>query len=633
MSECVQFISLLTLATVWSAVAQAQAWDISGNGLLKGNYNFRQVALRVTDRAGNIGQNLALYGAVSFDGNGSYTMTGMAVDSTSPQPQPFTTRGSYSIAASGYGFLSSPVSEGDFVYGLVSNGVFVGSSTENGFYNDLLVAVTTAASPSNSTLQGSYVAAYMNMAGSTPQLQYDAQVKLSPDGQGRLGTLALTTYQGAMTPVNLTQSGVTYAFSNGVGIASFPATVNLGISGQQLWYVSPDGNFFVGGSATGCDLILGVRTGTTGSAPGLAGLYYQGGLDRDESQLSVQGYATLDSYYGSLVALADGTIIAHARLVSTFDGLVRDYTYRDTYPPNAGGEYTDSSTSTQYAISRDGGVRIGLGIGPFLGISIAVRAPVFSGPGVYLNPVGLQNSASSAPFTASIARGELILLNGTNLANNLFISLDSPFLTTLAGVQVLINNVPAPIYFIAPQYISAIVPYEVTSGVAQIQVVNNGVSSNVITAFVGKTAPGVFTDPAGGIGRAIVQHLDYSLVTANNPAHAGETLLGYLTGTGDVMPAISDGAAGPTDPLSQTTETVQIRVDKLPATVLFSGLAPTLSGLYATVFTVPNGVHSGDLSLEIAGSDASTSEALLPVAATASANSKPQFNARPWPLR
>ena len=54
-----------------------------------------------------------------------------------------------SIAASGYGFMSSPLASlfngssanGDVVYGLVSNGIFVGSSTENGIgYNDLMIA-------------------------------------------------------------------------------------------------------------------------------------------------------------------------------------------------------------------------------------------------------------------------------------------------------------------------------------------------------------------------------------------------------------------------------------------------------------------------------------------------------------
>jgi uncharacterized protein (TIGR03437 family) len=80
-----------------------------------------------------------------------------------------------------------------------------------------------------------------------------------------------------------------------------------------------------------------------------------------------------------------------------------------------------------------------------------------------------------------------------------------------------------------------------------------------------------------------------------------------------VSPAIVDGAAGPSDPPSKTTETITVQVDKLPAAVSFSGLVPTLSGLYAIVFTVPSGVHAGDVSLEIDGSDASSSEALLPV--------------------
>ena len=606
----------LTIACV--GVARSQSWDSSGNALLKGNYNFRQLVVRVNNTAGNIGEKLALYGAISFDGNGNYVMNGTGVKSPSLNAQPFTFRGVYSIAESGYGFMSSPVAEGDFIYGLVSNGIFVGSSTENGVYNDLLVAVTSASSQPNSAFQGSYTAAYLNLTGATPQLQFDARVICNPDGHGGLGTLNSSVYMGtATTPVDVSQPNVTYTFNNGTITASIPGAAASGVGGQQLWYLSPDGTFFVGGSAAGWDMILGVRAGTTGAQSTLAGLYYQAGLDRDESQLAVQAYATVDSYYGSFVTVPNNGIVGHARLVSTFDGVVRDYTYRETFSPDSSG-YKNSSTSAQYVLSADGSISIGLGIGPFLGISVAIRAPSFSGTGVYLNPVGLQNSASSAPFTASIAPGELILLNGTNLANNLFINLNGPFPTSLSGVQVLINNVPAPIYFIAAKYISVVVPYQTAPGVAQLQVINNGVSSNVITAFVGKTAPGVFTNPPGGIGRAIVQHLDYSLVTAENPARPGETLLAYVTGTGSVSPAISDGAVGPTDPLSRTTDMIAARIDKLPASVLFSGLVPTLSGLYAVLLVVPNGVRSGDVSLEISGSDSSTSEAVLAVGGTRS---------------
>jgi uncharacterized protein (TIGR03437 family) len=164
-----------------------------------------------------------------------------------------------------------------------------------------------------------------------------------------------------------------------------------------------------------------------------------------------------------------------------------------------------------------------------------------------------------------------------------------------------------------------VVPYA-TTGIAQIQVVNNGVSSNTVTAFVGATAPGVLTQGSDGISSAIVQHLDYSLVTPANPAQPGETLLGYVTGLGDVSPAISDGAPGPSDVLSNATNAITVYIGGMPATVTFAGLAPTLSGLYSIVFTVPTGVASGNQIVTLGGPDAFSFESLLPIAGTSGVN-------------
>ena len=76
----------------------------------------------------------------------------------------------------------------------------------------------------------------------------------------------------------------------------------------------------------------------------------------------------------------------------------------------------------------------------------------------------------------------------------------------------MINGVAAPLYYVTPGAIAAVVPYEAT-GIAQIQVVNNGNTSQTVTNFVGATAPGVLTQGSNGISDAIVQHLDFSLVT------------------------------------------------------------------------------------------------------------------------
>jgi uncharacterized protein (TIGR03437 family) len=370
-------------------------------------------------------------------------------------------------------------------------------------------------------------------------------------------------------------------------------------------------------------MFVGVRKGTAASFGG-GSTYYQAGLSEDASQLGSAGFAVIGSYYGSLIATSSGAIIGHQRFEDVFGAGSEDDTYSDTYSTSAAGQYTDGSI--QYTFSQDGGVRIGFGVGPFLGIDVAVRGPSFSGSGVFLDPTGVRNAASFAPFTAQLARGELIELTGSGLANKTVIQSTAPFPNTLGGVQVFFNinnvNVAAPLYYVTSGQIAAVVPYEAT-GIAQIQVVNNGVASKTVTAFIGTTAPGVLAQASNGISDAIVQHLDFSLVTPANPAQPGETLLGYVTGLGDVSPAINDGAPGPSgDTLSSATNTITVYVGGMPATISFAGLAPTLSGLYAIVFVVPTTVGSGEQTFTLGGPDAFSFESTLPVGGISGVNSQ-----------
>jgi uncharacterized protein (TIGR03437 family) len=348
-------------------------------------------------------------------------------------------------------------------------------------------------------------------------------------------------------------------------------------------------------------MIVGERTG---SGSGLAGLYYQAGMDVDNSQAGSIG---VDTYYGSFTA-DSSVLVGHERIQS---GSIpaQGYTYTDGYQAGST-NYTDDFFSAQYIIGS-GGERIGLGIGPFLSVSVAVQAPSFSGPNVYLSPVGVVNSASSAPFTAGVSRGELITLSGTNLGpSSLQVASDVPFPTTLGGVQVLINNRPAPIYYVSSTQIAAIVPFETTAPIAQIQVVNNQTQSNVVTEFVNATTPGVFTNPAGGVGYAAAEHADGSLVTPSNPAQVGETIAVYVTGLGDVFPSISDGSPGVA---GSTSNTITAYVNNTAATVAYAGLAPGLVALYQVNVQIPSGVPSGDSYLDISGPDSYTSEALISV--------------------
>jgi uncharacterized protein (TIGR03437 family) len=616
----------------------AQTWDTSGNGMLNGQYYFRHVLYQATSTGdGTLYDTVSLYGTVTFSGTGAYSMNATLVDVQAQQLQSGTIKGTYSIAASGQGFLSNPLSTTDSIYGLVNaQGIFVGSSTENlNGYNDVFIAAPLASPlPTASTFKGSYTLAYMDLSSDSPLYTTAGMLQMNPDGVANLGTVGFAGYIGQSAKGTASFSNVKYIFSGGAAKVTFPASSTALFTGDYYLYFSPDGNFVFGGSPYSSDLMVGVRTGT--GTPNLSGLYYEAGLDEDVSTLSLSpAYASLDSFYGSLSANG-GSIVGHQRLFDVFHTSPSNYTYSDTYTVPSNGAY--SSPVMNYVVG--GGIRIGSGIGPYLGLSVALQAPTMSNTlsttGVFLDPTGIVNAGSFAPFTAGLAPGELINLWGANLASGIQVASAAPFPTTLGNVQVMINSIPAPIYYVYPGVIAAIVPYGVTGSIAKVQVFNNNVASNAVTEWIAKTAPGVLTQSANGLGYGDVVHLDGTNVNDKSPAQIGETVSVYLTGLGSVSPAIADGAAGPTDPLATTPAgAITVYIDgSVSATVIYSGLAPQLAGLYQINLTVPAGLTAGDHYLDIAGPDASSSECKIAIgsAPASSPSAVPAYRAVPHVL-
>lgn len=606
-------VALLLFSVAVAPLASAQSWDTSGNSQLNGTYYFRQVVWTIGDNSGDLGAALSLYGNITFDGNGNYTISNyQAYDASQGVETGPNITGTYTIAASGYGFMTSAVSTGDYVYGLVSNGIFIGSSTENTTnYNDLFIAAPLASpTPSNSSFQGNYTLMQVDSPFGDVQDTREAKIQLTASGSGTISNASATGYiaGNGSSGTNQSFSGIKYSFSNGAAVVNFNGSLsesNL-IAGQKYLYFSPDGNFVFGGDPQGWDMVIGVRSPS--SSPSFSGVYYQAGLYQDDSQFA-NGYAPLNTYYGSLKTLSSTAILGHQRILSDFGTGAVDYTYAGAYSLNSNGAYDDGSY--QYVFGNGGALRIGLGDPPNIGINIAVHGPTFTPSGVYIYPTGVVNAASSSMFTAGVAPGEFITIYGSNLASTT--QADGSFPTNLGGVQVLVNSVPAPVYLVSPTQISAVIPFETSGQVASVQVINNNLASNAVPSFVNLTAPGVFTIPSGGLGSAAALHADYSLVSASSPAQIGETISVYLTGLGAVSPGISDGTPGPSSPLSTATNTINVYVDNIQATTTFAGLAPELIGLYQINFTVPSGVTNGYVNLDIQGPDAYTSEAVLPV--------------------
>jgi hypothetical protein len=241
-----KFARVLLLSSIAALLsAQTSAWDTSGNGMLKGTYYFRQVVYELSSAGdGTLYNALAFYGTATFSGTGTYTMVVTLLDGQSGQ---FTrgnvNNGTYSIAASGEGFLSSPLFpgsgsiSGDLIYGMVNaQGIFVGSSTENpNGYNDVFVAAPLATPmPTASTFKGSYSLAYMDLSTGNPASTIGGMLQMNPDGAGNVGTVTFSGYQGLSAKGTASFSNIKYTFSNGAAVVTFPNSNTALFTGEVL---------------------------------------------------------------------------------------------------------------------------------------------------------------------------------------------------------------------------------------------------------------------------------------------------------------------------------------------------------------------------------------------------------------
>lgn len=611
-------------------VANGQTQDISGNAMLKGNFAFRYIAVQNVDANSNPTQVTATYGTITFDGAGNYNVTATSVDNTAtPVSQALTVSGTYAIGSNGTGYIANPLyptDTGSNIDGAVAQGVFTGSATEIGqenfILNDLFIAIPVgAAVPTNASFTSAYQTGLLDFTGAGVTAIKNALFELTPNGKGGFGAISLNGQASNQTAPTITQSitGATYNFNSDgsatltVPLASGVTSTNAMFTGTKTIFQSADGNFILGWTSAGYDIFFGVKAlNGTGTNKLSTGLYFNAGLEDSPSLTSGSG---ADSFYGSINNSGDsvGDGILHARL-NFPNSLAFDYGTDDQIDLNADGTTGPNPdfNGYLYAFGDGGQAYVAIGTGGNFSLSVGLHAATFSGPGVYLNPIGVANAASYQPITASLAPGELITLVGTGLSGvTLTTTGGQKFPLVLGGVSVTVDSIPCPIYYVSPTQLSVIVPYGLTSSgtiYANIQVTNNGVQSKVVQTYFQDTAPGAFSQTANGIGLASARHAATGQpVTAANPAQKGEYISLYLTGLGTVTPTVADGALGPTSPLSTADVNTQLNLTVLfndygsngttgnSGKIQFAGLAPGLAGLYQINVQVPTtGLVPGD---------------------------------------
>jgi uncharacterized protein (TIGR03437 family) len=205
----------------------------------------------------------------------------------------------------------------------------------------------------------------------------------------------------------------------------------------------------------------------------------------------------------------------------------------------------------------------------------------------YIAPAGVQNAAAQTP-APGVAPGSIIAIYGSSLAPAPTVGPASPLAQTLAGVTVLVTGRILPLYFVSPQQINAQLPSGLAAGAYALTVQWEGHADVQADFQVVRDAPGLFTQPAGGIQYALVTRPNGALATPSAPALPGETVTLYGTGFGPYLGSTPDGFAVPQTLILPLADPVAILSGSLSLNPTFAGATPGEVGVVLVSFRIPD---------------------------------------------
>jgi uncharacterized protein (TIGR03437 family) len=190
--------------------------------------------------------------------------------------------------------------------------------------------------------------------------------------------------------------------------------------------------------------------------------------------------------------------------------------------------------------------------------------------------LGVANSAGSAA-SGLVALAELASFYGTGLGPAT--PLDAQVVngvveSSLGGYQLLFGGVAAPLLYMSANQINAVVPNEVSGqDSVSVTLVTPSGTFPLADLYMRPSEPEIFHDPVSGYAVAINQ--DGTLNSASNPAHAGELV--SIWGTGSGAP---NGGVFPVDGTIVPSSGSTLSYPALPVSVL-AGYLDSLEVVYA----------------------------------------------------
>lgn len=255
---------------------------------------------------------------------------------------------------------------------------------------------------------------------------------------------------------------------------------------------------------------------------------------------------------------------------------------------NGMGGTPSSCTGARYAPASSS-IFDGLVFGPdgslFVGLSGLPRfwLPAAGGPTGPAPAITAEGVVNAASFTRELSPGTLASVFGSNLATSDAAASALPLPAQLNGTVVCLAGEVAPLIFTSPLQANSQLPFGLEPGTHALRAFNLNGGSGSVAVNIQETSPGVFESG----GRAVVINPNGSLNAPGNGVGAGEAVVVYMTGIGDVTPEGTAGWANPSNPLAVPNVARTATVGGVTAELYYLGMTPGYAGLAQANIKIP----------------------------------------------